>query len=264
MNNKNHIFVLLIFLNCFIFFYGTYTNLRINLGESILYTISKPFLLINNYISQFSDNIKMNLKTRVELEKSLKKLSKENRLLKEKIRVFKILEDENLRLKKFFSIDSRNSYRKIFAKVIGGSNSLYQSIIIIDKGKSSNIKNGLGVVNYEGVVGIVIKTFTTSSKVLLLTDPRFKVDVELLTSHEHGILVGNNKNCLVKYLPINKTYQHGEMVVTSGFNGVFPKGIPIGYIDKIIDNNLYKTAVIEPFLKKYSLDFVSIIEENCK
>ncbi len=264
MNNKYYLFILLIFLNCFIFFYGIYTHLRVNLGESILYTISKPFLLINNQISQLSSNIKMNLKTIGELEKNLLKLSKENRLLKERIKIFKVLEDENLKLKKFFSIDSKIYYKKIFAKVIGGSNSLYQSIIIIDKGKSSNINNGLGVVNYEGVVGIVIKTFTTSSKVLLLTDPRFKVDVELLTSHEHGILVGNNKNCLVKYLPINKKYQLGEIVVTSGFNGVFPKGIPIGYIDKIIDNNLYKTAVIKPFLKKYSLDFVSVIEENSK
>ena len=262
MNNKNHLFVLLIFLNCFIFFYGTYTHLRINLGESILYTISKPFLLINNQISQFSSNIKMNLKSRVELEKNLLKLSKENRLLKEKIKVFKVLEDENLKLKKFLSIDSKTSYKKIFAKVIGGSNSLYQSIIIIDKGKSSNIKNGLGVVNYEGIVGIVIKTFSTSSKVLLVTDPRFKVDVELLISHEHGILVGNNKNCLVKYLPINKNYKIGDLVVTSGFNGVFPRGIPVGHIKEITDNNLYKTAIIEPFLKKYSLDFVSIIKDN--
>ena len=246
----------------FYLFYGIYSHLRINIGESLLYSISKPFLLLNNYISQTSNNIKLNFKTRIELEKDLLKMEKENKLLKEQVKTYTLLENENNNLKKILSIDSRTYYKNIFAKVIGGSNSLYQSVIILDKGKNAQVKNGMGVINYTGVVGMVIKTFTTSSKVLLLTDPRFKIDVKLLSSHQYGILIGNNNNCKVKYLPINKNYQKNEMVVTSGFNNIFPQGVPVGYIDTVENNSLYKTAIVTPFLKKYSLDFVSIIEEK--
>ncbi len=260
--NKNKILLLLIFLNFFIFFYGIYNQTRINFGEQFLYSISRPFLLFNYYISSVSNSLKGKLKSNIEIRNEIDRLRKENLKLKENLIRFKSLERENISLKKILGIDEFFNFSKITAKVIGGSNSLYQSFIIIDKGKNSNISNGNGVINSDGIVGFVVETFPNSSKVLLLTDPLFQLDVVLSTVKQHGILMGNNNNCIIKYLPNNKTYKIGDLVVTSGLNKIFPYGIPIGVLQKVIKKPLYIEAVVTPFIKKFSLEYVVVLRKK--
>ncbi len=260
--NKNKLLVVLFSLNFFIFFYGLYNEVRINFGEQFLYSISKPFLLFNYYVTSLSTSFKNKLKTNIEIREELDKLKKENLKLKEKLIQFKSLEKDSLNLKKILSVDNFFEFKKINAKVIGGSNALYQSFVIVDKGENFNLQNGIGVINSDGVVGLIVETFVTSSKILLLTDPLFQIDVVLPSSMQHGILTGNNEDCIVKFLPNNKIYRKGELVVTSGLNYIFPYGIPVGFVYKIVKKPLYTEAIVKPFIKKYSLDYVVLLRKK--
>ena len=261
MQNNKFFFVILIFLNTFLLLYGLITHLRINLGESIVYSLSKPILQINKTFISYGSKVVDDLKTRKELKNEILLLTKENKKLKESINSLKYLYEENQQLKDMLNIHENISFNKIIARVIGGSNSLYQNIIIINKGKNAGVNEGMGVVDYNGAVGIVSRTYTTTSKVLLITDPRFKLDVMLLSSEQHGILTGKNGKCVVNYLPSNKNYHLNELVITSGFNNIFPYGIPVGIVKKIDEHTLYKSATVEPFLKKYSINFVQVLSK---
>ncbi len=259
MQNNKLLFVILIFLNIFLFLYGAITHLKINIGESVIYSLSKPFLQINKKFIDYGARVIEDLQTKQELKKEVIALRRENKELKEKINNLSYLRQENKELKDTLEFHENNFFKKITARVIGGSNSLYQNIIIINKGRNSNLKEGMGVVDYNGVVGVISRTYSTTSKVLLVTDPRFKLDVKLLLSNRHGILMGKNSFCEVKYLPSNKNYKKNELVVTSGLNNIFPYGIPVGTVKEIKEYSLYKAAVVTPFLKKYSVNFVQVI-----
>ncbi|GEM_PF-1972492 len=262
MNSKNYLLIFLFFLNLSIFLSSSFLHLRITIGDSLLYSISKPFLLINNHILQLYDEVRFKIDVFRESEKRIKSLEDEYKVLKERVRSMEQIQLENKELKEYLLLNEFYTSEKISAKVIGGSSSIYQSTVVLDKGKNDNINNGSGIINIDGVVGQIINTYPTSSNAILLTDPRFKIDVELLSSGQKGLLVGNNDNCIVKYLPIDKSYVAGEMVFTSGFNDIFPKGIPVGYVSEIVDDKLYKSVIVLPFIKKYSLNIVSIIKNR--
>jgi rod shape-determining protein MreC len=260
--NKNRTLIILIVLNFFIFFYGTYNQVRLNFGEQFLYSLSKPFLLFNYYITNTTNSLKEELKSNLEVRKEMAQLKEENLKLKERLIRFESLKNENINLKKILEIDDFFDFKKLNAKVIGGSNALYQSFIVVDKGANCKIQNGEGVINIDGVVGLVVDTFATSSKVLLLTDPLFQIDTVLISTNQHGILMGNNKNCIVKFLPNNKIYKNGDLVITSGLNYIFPYGIPVGYVSKVIKKQLYTEVVVTPFVNKYSLNYVVLLRKN--
>ncbi len=259
MQNNKFFFVILIFINTFLLFYGSITHQRINLGESVIYFLSKPILQINKTFLSYGSKIVEDLQSKKDLKNEVFMLREENKKLKEEINRLKYLMRENIQLKKMLEFQEKHFFRKITARVIGGSNSLYQNIIIINKGENSGIREGMGVVDYNGVIGIVSRTYTTSAKVLLITDPRLKIDVKLLSTEQHGILTGKNNCSIVNYLPANREYRLNEMVITSGFNNIFPYGIPVGTVIRVEKHTLYKSAVVKPFFNKYSIGFVQVI-----
>ena len=257
---KKGVIPLIIILNLSIFIYSSYTKIRINWGESFIYLLNKPFILIGYFIHDSYCSIKQRIITQEKLIKKIKKLEKENKDLKLQLFQFQEIKKENERLIRLLHLNNIYTFKKVVARVIGGSSSINNFEIIINKGRNSGIKAGYGVINENGVVGMVIKSFPTSSKVLLLIDPRFKLDVKLINSRENGILQGNIDNCIIKFLNYGKIYNENELVITAGFNRIFPRGIPVGIVTKVFEKQkLYKTAIIKPFVNFQKLDEVFVI-----
>ncbi len=114
--------------------------------------------------------------------------------------------------------------------------------IFINQGSDEGIQVGQVVVALEGLVGLVQKTYSHSSKLLLLVNPQFSVDAELLSSGIRGILRGYKVHLnlnrdywmtRLEYLGSPEKIQEGESVITSGLDKVFPKGLLIGKIQKL-------------------------------
>ena len=101
----------------------------------------------------------------------------------------------------------------------------------IDKGASEGIVAGLPVISGSGIVGQVIKVGSHSARVLLIIDRASGVDVMVQSSRARGILQGvGSSPCDFQYVSEAEHVENGEKVVTSGMDGVFPKGLNVGVV----------------------------------
>jgi len=195
---------------------------------------------------------------------------KENFMLKEKAAIlalemerFKEIALENERFRELLDFRNKHPLKSIAAEVIGRVPSTWSRLVLINKGERHGIKRRMAVCTSVGLVGIVAETGPFTSKVMLLTDPNSRVGVILADSRQTGILAGTDSgNCKVIYLDMDNDAASGERVSTSGFGGLFPKGIPIGTVKKLGKDNvgLYGYAIVKPYQEMNEIEEVVCIE----
>jgi rod shape-determining protein MreC len=111
-------------------------------------------------------------------------------------------------------------------------NSEYSSLKL-NKGSNEGLKKGMGVVTHDGVVGYLLNVSPHYSTVLVLTDRNAVIDSLVQRTRARGIVEGLGRDiCHIKYLQRTDDVQIGDLVVT-GFDGIFPKGFPIGAVTKV-------------------------------
>lgn len=121
----------------------------------------------------------------------------------------------------------------IVAHVINNSISHPFNYLTINKGSSDGIKPELGVIDRNGVVGIVSTTGAHSARVISLLNPHFRLSCKIKRSDYFGSLVWDGANpseALLKELPRHTVFEPGDTIVTSGYSAVFPSGLPVGVI----------------------------------
>ncbi len=129
------------------------------------------------------------------------------------------------------------TWNKIGARVVGhrlGANAVLETLLV-DKGTASGVMRDTPVVSPRGVVGRVHRPGLHFSTVLLLTDPNSHIPVMGAANRIPAIVVGQGagKPLLVKYVPLNDTLDEGELLVTSGLGGMFPKGLPVARVREV-------------------------------
>lgn len=121
----------------------------------------------------------------------------------------------------------------IVAHVINNSISHPFNYLTINKGSDDGVKPELGVIDRNGVVGIVSTTGAHSARVISLLNPHFRLSCKIKGSDYFGSLVWNGVNpteALLEELPRHTVYKHGDTIVTSGYSAVFPSGLPVGTV----------------------------------
>ena len=121
----------------------------------------------------------------------------------------------------------------IVAHVINNSISHPFNYLTINKGSSDGIKPELGVIDRNGVVGIVSTTGAHSARVISLLYPHFRLSCKIKRSDYFGSLVWDGANpsqALLEELPRHTVFEPGDTIVTSGYSAVFPSGLPVGVI----------------------------------
>lgn len=169
---------------------------------------------------------------------------------------------ENIRLKELLSFKTGAPYKVIAARVIGRDPSNWSSAIIIDKGSSSGIKKGFISVTFLGLVGRVIEVSSSTSQIILLSDPSLCVSAIIQRSRQEGLVCGSLGGSLImKYLPKDSDIKVSDTVITSGLTDVYPKGLIIGKVTDIGEefSGLNRYAVIEPSVDFSGLEEVLII-----
>jgi rod shape-determining protein MreC len=168
------------------------------------------------------------------------------------------LELENTRLKKFVNFTGIVPDTYVAAQVIARDPSPWFKTIIIDKGTKDNLTKGSPVMVSEGIVGQIIEVAYNYSRVLLITDINSAVDALVQNSRVRGIIKGNNQdNCSFVYALRKDEVKEGEMIISSGLDQVFPKGLKIGRILKVtkVHSQLFQDVTIQT-----SVDFDKIEE----
>jgi len=188
-------------------------------------------------------------------------LKQENQYLTSEIIRLKSLEDENKTLREALNIGLEKEYNLSFADVI--SKDASEDIILIDKGSKDGISQGMNVITAQKVlVGKVVEVFNNYSKVMLIYHKKMSFDVKIGQEEINAIAKGQgNLNIIAGLIPQEKKVFKGDIVSTSGLEGVFPEGLLVGKIEEITKNDIdpFQTAKIEKYLNVSEIKNVFII-----
>ena len=176
-------------------------------------------------------------------------------------------EAENKRLRRllaFAKVNPAYDYRggEVVARVIGYDPNIYLDFIVIDLGEKEGITPGMPVVTERGLVGRIIEVHDTTSEVLLITDVNSAVTALIQTSRVTGIVRGlAGGGLLLDQIPQDAEVHEGEIVITSGLGGTFPKNLVIGQISKVYqrDYEMFQQALVRPTVDFRHLEQVLVI-----
>ncbi len=174
---------------------------------------------------------------------------------------------ENLRLKKFMNFQETIDYRTLSAAVVGKDPSPWFKSIIIDKGAAEGARKGLPVVVPEGVAGQIIEVSEHYSKVLLIIDRNSAVDALVQRTRARGIVKGGaGDRCQFQYVLRKHEVENGDIIVSSGLDGVFPKGFVVGKVHSTIRKNsgIFQDVTLVPSVDFEKLEEVMIVVNTPK
>ncbi|MBA4422575.1 MAG: rod shape-determining protein MreC [Syntrophus sp. (in: bacteria)] len=167
----------------------------------------------------------------VGLEDENRRLQHENAVLNEKINRYREGYLEGIRLQKLLNIKDGFKYQAVVARVIDNDRTTLFKTLLINKGTAEGLRVGLPVLADQGVVGRIIETSWHASRVLLMIDENSNIDALIQRSRAQGILQGAGPaGCNLKYISRVEDIQAGDVVLTSGLAGVFPKGLLLGVV----------------------------------
>ncbi len=161
-------------------------------------------------------------------------LSHENRRLLNEIAGYQEMMKENDRLRKVVEFNAAVEGRRVVARVVAQDVSTEFRMIRLDKGTLHGVEAGMSVVALEGVVGRVFRAVENYSDVLTLLDSSSAVDALVQRTRVRGIAEGlGESNLALKYLRRTDDVQDGDIVVSSGIGGIFPKGLLVGRVASV-------------------------------
>lgn len=175
---------------------------------------------------------------------------------------------ENKRLKELLNYDTESEELEFLtAKVIGRDFGHWYDTFIVNLGISDGIQVDMPVVNGDGLIGRVIETGATWSKIMPIVDSSSGVSGIVERTRDNGILNGSltagdeNAFLTLGNLPLDADLIPGDTVITSGLAGVFPKGIPIGEVTEVRQSNdgMRDQAVVTPYVDFAHIEEVIII-----
>ena len=167
----------------------------------------------------------------VGIEDECRRLRRENAVLNELLNSYREGYLEGIRLRKLLNIKDGLHHRAVAARVIDSDRTSLFKTLFINKGTTEGLRVGLPVLADQGVVGRIIETSWHASRVLLLIDENSNIDALIQRSRAQGILQGaGSAGCNLKYISRAENVQTGDVVLSSGLAGVFPKGLLLGVV----------------------------------
>jgi len=191
----------------------------------------------------------------VHVKRDNQRLLDENAQLKAKLAAAEEGASRAVGLEKLLALKPTLQTETVSARVIGVETSSFFRIVRvkIDRGSDDGtVKPGMAVLASAGVVGRVQRVFGPYSDVLLAADPKSSIDIVVSRTGGRGVLKGiagdNRYRSRIEYLERKDEVAEGDLVVTSGLGGIFPRDVPVGKIVKVSkkDFGLYQEAIVEP------------------
>lgn len=185
------------------------------------------------------------------------RLLSENAQLKEWYQTAMLLRAENQSLKDLLNVIPEPDQSYITTRVIADSGSSFVKSLLIEAGTEDGVKEGQAVLGGQGMIGRVIEVGSRASRVLLLSDINSHIPVVIEDANQRAILAGTNDSYLtLMHLPREFLAKQGQRIVTSGNDGLFPSGLPIGEVAEVKDG----VPLVRTFSDPYAAGYVQIVE----
>lgn len=199
--------------------------------ESALY----PVLVFADSPRSVSDAVSSQFKSRSELIEENERLSSENYLQRADLLRLRALEQENAAMRKLLNSPLNETSRRMFAEVVDVATNPYLQRVVVNRGLSSGVYEGMPVITDEGLVGQVIKVNYSSSWVLLLIDPSSAIPVLDSRNQIRAIVngTGSHDELEISNVPRSTDIRQGDLLVTSGLGNVYPEGYPVAIVTSV-------------------------------
>ena len=196
-------------------------------------------------------------------------IARQNRVLKtqlnlayEKNNVWRETDMANERLRNLLDFQKNITELVVAAEVIGKDPSAWFKTVIIDKGSADGLVKGLPVVMPQGIAGQVIEVANHYSKVMLIIDRNSAVDALVQRTRARGVIKGESTDqCRLDYVLRKKDVQVGDIIVSSGLDGIYPKGLRIGIVAEVVDHDadIFHEVILAPFVDFEKLEEVLVV-----
>ena len=166
------------------------------------------------------------------------------------------------RLQGLLDLQDTQNLQSTAAHVLAGSSDSWSATVTLDKGTSSGVTPGMPVTSASGVIGQVISCSATTSTVRLLTDESSSISAMVQTSRAQGMLSGSaSGEVTLDLVNTNQKVEVGDVIVTSGLGGVFPKGLPVGEVASVSSDpsSLYLDVVVDLYADPWATEEVLVI-----
>ena len=166
------------------------------------------------------------------------------------------------RLQDLLDLRDNNDLQTVAARIISGSTDSWSATVTIDKGSSSGLSAGMPVTTASGVIGQIVTCSATTSTVRLLSDESSSISAMVQSSRAQGMLEGSaSGEVRLELVSTGQEVAAGDVIVTSGLGGVFPKGLPIGEVASVTNNpgDLYLDIVVDLYADTTRAEEVLVI-----
>ncbi|WP_339923766.1 rod shape-determining protein MreC [uncultured Cyclobacterium sp.] len=171
----------------------------------------------------------------------------------------------------YIALDSTlsNNFNFWSARVINNSINLSQNFITLDKGKLDGVVEGMGVFNEQGIIGRVKGTSNHFSSVISLLHTDLLISSKIKTTEVFGSIKWDgidSSEAKLLYVPRHVMVEPGQEIVTSGYNAVFPEGIPVGKVKEVSYGNEtnYLDITISLGADFSKLNFVYLVKNDLR
>jgi rod shape-determining protein MreC len=259
--------LVLVFISVFLYIFSL--NFRAPermdlLQRSVVEVLSPPIQFLGGIFGAIEDFIKGYVWLR-NVRHENEALKQEVSELEKKITSYQEAYVENLRLRRLLDFKSSIKIETLAAQVTMHDLTGWFQTLLVDKGFRDGVGPDMPVVNDEGVIGRVLDVSDRHSRVLLITDPGSSVDAIIQRNRVRGILTGKDANgCVLRYVRGNVDVQVGDLIITSGKDGVFPKGLRLGLIQGIFKDpvDLFQKIEVRPLVRLAALEEVMLIKRE--
>jgi rod shape-determining protein MreC len=172
------------------------------------------------------------------------------------------IELENERLRELLGFKQSLTHPAAAARIIAKDPSSWFNTVIINKGSADGLNKGLPAVTSHGIAGQVVEVSTHQSKLMLIIDRNSAVDALVQRNRVRGVVKGTSQEeCTLDYVMPEDDVRLGDRVISSGFDGIYPKGIPIGTVSAVLGpgQDFFKEVRITPAVDFNKLEEVLII-----
>ncbi len=225
--------------------------------------LAYPINLANDIYFTMTEHIDDVLRKYTIKDETLKRLEQDLKSAKLKEQRFDEILLENERLKEALGMKKTVSGYVAAAKVISRGTGRWSNTYVVNKGTDDLVQKNMTVITPDGLLGKVQEAYSSYSVVLLIDDARFSAGVRLESTRTGAVLSGAGLNrCIVKYVDTDIEVSTGEMLVTSGLDGLFPPGIPAAFISELetIEGALFHRIEAVPLVDTRKVEEVIIVK----
>lgn len=207
--------------------------------------VNMPYI-VGNWIGE-------SFSTRKQLFDENDSLKSENLLLRAQLQRLAALQSENRRLRKLMQSSSKVGERLLIAELLQVNLEPFTRQVVINKGTTNDVYNGQPLLDADGVVGQITHASRSSSTALLITDPSHALPIQINRNGLRAVAIGSQvpNQLRLLHVPNNADIKIGDLLVTSGLGGRFPRGYPVARVTQLLTDpsEPFADVIAEPSAK---------------